>query len=113
MLSFDTNIAVHAANATSSLHHRAYEFIASLGARSDVAVCELMLVELYLKLRNGCDDTFGMTGAESISIHERERIFTKPEGEAASVAQFPDVIQTAAACAAVIAVSSMPGWRWR
>ncbi len=46
MLSFDTNIAVHAANTTSPLHQRAYDFIASLGARGDVGVCELMLVEL-------------------------------------------------------------------
>ena len=59
MLSFDTNIAVHAANTTSPLHQRAYDFIASLGARGDVAVCELLLAEVYLKLRN-------------------ERIFKKP-----------------------------------
>lgn len=52
MLSFDTNLAVHAANAASPLHAPAYEFIESLAARADVAVCELMLVELYLKLRN-------------------------------------------------------------
>jgi uncharacterized protein len=52
MLSFDTNIAVHAANKASVLHRAAYEFVASLGSRRDVAVCELMLVELYLKLRN-------------------------------------------------------------
>ncbi len=63
MLSFDTNIAVHAAHAASALHGRAFDFVASLGARRDVAVCELMLVELYLKLRN-------------------EKIFSKPLGPA-------------------------------
>lgn len=52
MLSFDTNIAVHAANADSPLQGAAYEFIRSLGGQRNVAVCELMLVELYLKLRN-------------------------------------------------------------
>jgi len=52
MLSFDTNIAVHAANGASPVHPRAYEFVASLGSQRNVAVCELMLVELYLKLRN-------------------------------------------------------------
>jgi toxin-antitoxin system PIN domain toxin len=67
MLSFDTNIAVHAANTASALHSRAYAFVAALGARRDVAVCELMLVELYLKLRN-------------------ERIFAKPLGAAQAVA---------------------------
>lgn len=67
MLSFDTNIAVHAANAGSSLHRPAYEFIASLATRRDVAICELMLVELYVKLRN-------------------EKIFTEPLGPAQAAA---------------------------
>ncbi len=52
MRSFDTNIAVHATNSASPLHAGAFEFVASLGSQRDVAVCELMLVELYLKLRN-------------------------------------------------------------
>jgi toxin-antitoxin system PIN domain toxin len=52
MLAFDTNIAVYAANRASDLHARAFAFLTSLGPRRDVAVCELMLVELYLKLRN-------------------------------------------------------------
>lgn len=52
MLSFDTNIAVHAANSASPLHDRAREFIQSLATRRDIAICELVLVELYLKLRN-------------------------------------------------------------
>ncbi len=52
MLSFDTNIAVHAANTSSPSHAPARAFIESLATRRDVAVCELVLVELYLKLRN-------------------------------------------------------------
>jgi toxin-antitoxin system PIN domain toxin len=52
MLSFDTNIAVHAANQSSPDHSDALAFINSLVTRKDVAVCELVLVELYLKLRN-------------------------------------------------------------
>jgi len=52
MLSFDTNLAVHAANRDSPWHQPARQFIESLASRRDVAVCELMLVELYLKLRN-------------------------------------------------------------
>ena len=52
MLSFDTNIAVHAANQASPFHRAARDFLSSLAARRDVAVCELVLVELYLKLRN-------------------------------------------------------------
>lgn len=52
MLSFDTNIAVYAANAASPWHEAAKKFLRSLALRKDVAVCELVLVELYLKLRN-------------------------------------------------------------
>ena len=52
MLSFDTNIAVHAANTASPMHSAAIGFLTSLAKRKDVAVCELVLVELYLKLRN-------------------------------------------------------------
>ena len=67
VLSFDTNIAVHAANTASPLHATALQFVASLGGRRDVVVCELMLVELYLKLRN-------------------ERIFPRPLGPGAAAA---------------------------
>ncbi|GDY22640.1 ribonuclease VapC24 [Verrucomicrobiota bacterium] len=52
MLSFDTNIAVHAANSDSPQHEVAAEFIASLAANDEVVICELMLVELFLKLCN-------------------------------------------------------------
>jgi toxin-antitoxin system PIN domain toxin len=67
MLSFDTNVAVHAANTVSPLHARALEFVTSLGESREVVVCELMLTELYLKLRN-------------------EKIFQSPLGPGAAVA---------------------------
>lgn len=53
VISFDTNIAVYAANSASEFHKPALEFMESLARRQDVVVCELVLVELYLKLRNG------------------------------------------------------------
>jgi uncharacterized protein len=52
MTSFDTNLAVYAANTSSPWHQAARQFLQSLALRKDVAVCELVLVELYLKLRN-------------------------------------------------------------
>ncbi len=52
MISFDTNIAVHAANGASPWHEAARQFLESIAVRKDVAICELVLVELYLKLRN-------------------------------------------------------------
>lgn len=52
MISFDTNIVVHSANADASEHEAARHFILELGQREDVVVCELMLVEVFLKLCN-------------------------------------------------------------
>jgi toxin-antitoxin system PIN domain toxin len=52
MISFDTNILVHASNLDSAENTAARDFLESLAEREDVVVCELMLVETYLKLRN-------------------------------------------------------------
>lgn len=52
MTSFDTNIAVFAVHGASPWHGVARQFLQSLAVRKDVAICELVLVELYLKLRN-------------------------------------------------------------
>ncbi|MBM3792347.1 MAG: PIN domain-containing protein [Acidobacteria bacterium] len=52
MISFDTNLAVYAANSSMARHAVARRFLESLATRDDVVVCKLMLVELYLKLRN-------------------------------------------------------------
>ncbi len=52
VISFDTNILVHASNLDSAENTAARDFLESLAEREDVVVCELMLVETYLKLRN-------------------------------------------------------------
>ena len=52
MLSFDTNIAVYAANKRAAQHTRAVAFLQSLSQNRNVAVCELMLAELFLTLCN-------------------------------------------------------------
>lgn len=52
MVSFDTSLVVYAANADAPQQRLAAAFLDSLGPRQDVVVCELMLVEVYLKLRN-------------------------------------------------------------
>ena len=52
MLSIDTNILLYAQNADCTEHRRAYEFVTTCADREDVAICELVLVELYLLLRN-------------------------------------------------------------
>jgi toxin-antitoxin system PIN domain toxin len=73
MLSFDTNIAVHAANASSALHAPAYAFVAQLGARREVAVCELMLVELYLKLGNARIFAKPLSAAQAAGVCQQYR----------------------------------------
>jgi len=52
VISFDTNIVVHAANADSEDSSQARAFLEETGQRKDVVICELMLVEVYLKLCN-------------------------------------------------------------
>jgi len=53
VISFDTNIVVHSANEDSVLHQAARDFLDTAARRDDVVVCELMLVEVFLKLCNG------------------------------------------------------------
>lgn len=50
MISFDTNIVVYSANADAPENDRARNFISELALRQDVVLCELMLVEVFLKL---------------------------------------------------------------
>jgi toxin-antitoxin system PIN domain toxin len=68
MLSFDTNLAVHAANCDSASHAPCRGFIESLATRRDVAICELMLVELYLKLRNERIFAKPLTAAQAVAV---------------------------------------------
>lgn len=73
MLAFDTNIAVHAANSASPQHDAAVSFMRSLADRSDVAVCELVLVELYLKLRNAKIFSKPLTAARAAAVCQAYR----------------------------------------
>lgn len=52
MLSVDTNIIFPASQTAAPLHGRARTWLESLGERSDVALSELMLTEVYGLLRN-------------------------------------------------------------
>ena len=52
MISFDTNLAVYAANSAMLQHTAARQFLESVAQENGVVICELMLVEFYLKLRN-------------------------------------------------------------
>jgi uncharacterized protein len=52
MISIDTNILLYAQNQDCAEHEQAAAFLAECGRRDDVAICELVLVELYQLLRN-------------------------------------------------------------
>lgn len=52
MTSFDTNILLYAFSRASPCHDRARVFLEDLTPHDDVAVSELVLVELYTLLRN-------------------------------------------------------------
>ena len=52
MISIDTNIFLYAQNLDCREHLAAYDFVLECSNRSDVVVCELVLVELYVLLRN-------------------------------------------------------------
>jgi len=54
MLTADTNLFIHAADPDSAHHHKAREFFLNLPSLTEeFVVCELVLVELYMQLRNG------------------------------------------------------------
>ena len=52
MLSVDTNILLYSLNRDCPEYPAASEFIHGLAPRKDVLLCDLVLVELYLLLRN-------------------------------------------------------------
>jgi len=53
VISFDTNIVVYSANEDSIHYEAARDFLVATAQREDVVICELMLVEVFLKLCNG------------------------------------------------------------
>ena len=52
MISIDTNILLYSLNRDSPEHGPARAFLEACAGRSDVAIAELVLVELYVLLRN-------------------------------------------------------------
>lgn len=68
MLSIDTNILLHALNRDAPEHAVARRFVAECGKRDDVAICELVLVELYVLLRNPAVVSSPLGAAEAAEI---------------------------------------------
>lgn len=52
MISIDTNVLLYSLNRDCAEHDRARDFVRQCGERADVAIAELVLLELYVLLRN-------------------------------------------------------------
>lgn len=66
MVGIDTNILVYARLQDSPYHQLAVEFLEGLGGNSTVVIAELVLVELYLLLRNDKILSPSLTAAEAV-----------------------------------------------
>ena len=73
MISFDTNVVVHSANVDSDHFPAARDFLQQMAGRNDVVICELMLVEVFLKLCNGKIFKNPMTPSAACAYCERLR----------------------------------------
>lgn len=68
MISIDTNIFLYAQNKDCREHPQAYEFVLECGLRDDLVLCELVLVELYILLRNPFVIKRPLSSAQAVEI---------------------------------------------
>lgn len=69
MISFDTNLLLYSLNQDCAEHHDARAFFATLPTTAGtVAICELVLVELYVLLRNPAVLKHPLGFADAVSI---------------------------------------------
>ena len=68
MISIDTNILLYAQNIDCPEHTAAYNFLLECSLRDDVVLCELVLVELYVLLRNPSVLKRPLSSAQAVSI---------------------------------------------
>jgi len=73
MISIDTNLFLYAQNLDCPEHQSAYNFILEYGNRDDVIICELVLVELYILLRNPAVLKTPLSPKEAVTICQTYR----------------------------------------
>lgn len=84
MLSIDTNLLLYGAHPGAPAHAAADAFLAEAGRRNDVALSELVLVELYVLLRNPTVMTPALTAPEAAALvqawrrHPRWQVVSLP-----------------------------------
>jgi len=86
MLSFDTNVLFHALQADSPRNQPARAFLDSIQEGEDVALSELVLVELYGLLRNPTINLRPLSAIRAVEVisalrhHPRWRLLSFPPG---------------------------------
>ena len=73
MISIDTNILFPAVDADQALHVKAVSFLDSLQTRGEVAISELVLLELYNLLRNAVVMQRPLSASEAVDVCESFR----------------------------------------
>lgn len=73
MISIDTNILFAALDVDHAFHCQASDFIDSMAERSEVIISELVLVELYILLRNPVVMSEPLTASAAVEVCESFR----------------------------------------
>ena len=71
--SCDTNVLLHALNSASPLHGPASQFIAAHARDENFRICELVLIELYVLLRNPAVIKAPLTAHKAVEVCARLR----------------------------------------
>jgi toxin-antitoxin system PIN domain toxin len=74
MLSIDTNILFAAVETRNPLHDRAAAFLQQVDGRDDIALSELVLLELYLLLRNPAVVVIPLDASEAAAVCQSFRV---------------------------------------
>ncbi|MCX6937501.1 MAG: PIN domain-containing protein [Verrucomicrobia bacterium] len=73
MTSIDTNLLFYALQVTCPEHTRARDFLNAQTTRTDFALCELVLTELYVQLRNPATARQPLTPEAAVALIQRFR----------------------------------------
>ena len=73
MISCDTNILLHAFNLSSNFHEQAIGFLSAEAGNKDFVICELVLIELYVLLRNPVVVKKPLSGEKAVKVCQRYR----------------------------------------
>jgi toxin-antitoxin system PIN domain toxin len=73
MISIDANLLLYAYSELSPFHAKAVAFITELGRRTDVALCEFVLAEVYVHLRNPAVLEQPLSASDAVAVVESYR----------------------------------------